>query len=94
MCETGGMCDCSRSGGYNMDEVAEETTARTRMAETQEDGLPTGNELCDAYLEPLAGNSGDRRRYRNQDPRARHFAAGHRQGDEPKSEQAPLRAHG
>jgi hypothetical protein len=39
---------------YNMDEVAKGLLREHGWQEPQEDGLPTGNELCDAYLEPLA----------------------------------------
>ena len=39
---------------YNMDEVAKGLLREHGWQEPEEDGLPTGNELCDAYLEPLA----------------------------------------
>ena len=39
---------------YNMDEVAKRLLREHGWQEPQEDGLPTGDELCDAYLEPLA----------------------------------------
>jgi thioredoxin reductase len=39
---------------YNMDEAAKGLLREHGWQEPQEDGLPTGHELCDAYLEPLA----------------------------------------
>lgn len=39
---------------YNMDETAKGLLREHGWQEPQEDGLPTGDELCDAYLEPLA----------------------------------------